>query len=53
MLAMTSRPPTLDYRRIASADRRRTASWRGVAVVAAIIAIAALFKLALLFVVTR
>jgi hypothetical protein len=47
-------PPTLDYRRVAAANRRQpTSSWRGIAVVGAIIAMAVLFKLALLFVIVR
>lgn len=46
-------PPTLDYRRIRPANRRRRMFWTGIAVVGGIIAIAVLFQLALLFVVGR
>jgi hypothetical protein len=46
-------PPTLDYRRIKPANRRRRISWRGIAVVGWIIAIALLFQLALYVAVRR
>ena len=50
---MATRPPTLVYRRLVPAKRRRRVFWTGIAVVGGIIAIALMFQFVLLFALRR